>query len=141
MGYNIAVALHVIIAVLGSGQIGAIAVMLIVARRNQTPLATLESTLAPLLRLMRVSLGLLVLTGVWMDVAANGALHSLWWVRVSFVLVVVAFALVRRMTAGLARGRRDEGDAGAAQRGLEWRVWSLCAIIGLIAILMRAKPF
>ena len=129
--YNLAVILHVLVAILGTGQLGAVAVMLAAARRARTPPADVASVVAPLLRYVRVSLGLLVLTGMAMDWAASGALHHLWWVRLSFLLVVLEFFLLRRATGRLARGGG----------GLEPLAWSMCGVLGLIAVLMRVKPF
>jgi hypothetical protein len=129
--YNIAVVVHVLVAILGSGQIGAVAVMLAAARRAGTAPADGARAVAPLLPYVRVSLGLLVLTGVAMDRLASGALHHLWWVRLSFLLVVLELLLLRRVRGTLARGGG----------GLEPLAWSMCGVLGLIIVLMRVKPF
>jgi hypothetical protein len=140
IAYEIAIVLHVVVAVLGSGQIGAVAVVLASGRRAQAPAATTAAAVASLLAYVRVSLGLLVLTGIGMDIAARGALDKLWWVRLSFVLVIAEFFLLRRAQSTLARAHRGAGDA-SAMRGVEWIAWSMCGILGLIIILMRLKPF
>jgi hypothetical protein len=128
--YTLAVVIHVIVAVLGTGAISAVAVILATQRHGPLPVALVR----PLLRWVRINLGLLVLTGIWMDVATHGALHSLWWVRGSFLLVIGIFVLLRlaeRMSA------RSDGSV----RRLETIVWIACGAIGVVAALMRIKPF
>jgi hypothetical protein len=125
-GYNVAVVLHVLIAVLGVGQVGAVALAATSARRSRGEVRSL----APLVRCTRFSLAAMVATGVWMEIASAGAHRGLWWLRVSAILIVVTFFFQRRAMAALQDPRR-----------LERAAWSMCGAIALITVLMQMKPF
>jgi hypothetical protein len=137
--YTIALVLHVVVAVLGVGQVGALAVAVSSARRSGMPLLQAAGWIRSLLFATRASLAVMVASGIWMDVAAGGAYHHAWWIRLSGILVVVTFLLHRRALAAITRG--GDGDAGAAFRRIEGAAWSMCGTVALITILMEARPF
>ena len=139
--YTIAVVLYVVVAVLGVGQVGAIAIVASSTRRSGMALAQAATWLAPLLRYTRWSLAVMLGTGIWIDVAAGGVYHHAWWVRLSGILIALTFLFHRRAMATISKAARGEGDAAAAFRGVERAAWSMCGTVALITILMEAKPF
>src|SRR5262245_8584939 len=130
--YTAVIVLHVVVAILGVGQVGGLAVAVSAARRAGIALPQAASWLAPLLRYTRVSLGLMVLSGFGMDLLAKGGYHGLWWVRLSVILTVIAFAFQHRAARALKQ---------ANAVGLERSAWSMCAAVAAITVLMEAKPF
>jgi hypothetical protein len=139
--YTVAVVLHVVVAVLGVGQVGALAIAASSARRSGVALPQAATWITPLLRYTRASLAAMVGTGIWIDVAAGGVYHHAWWVRLSGILIALTFIFHRRAMATISKGVRGEGDAAAAFRGVERAAWSMCGTVALITILMEAKPF
>jgi hypothetical protein len=139
--YNLAVVLHVVVAVLGVGQIGALAVAVSASRRARLPLPQIASWLHPLLGWARFSMAAVVATGIWMVVMAKGAYHGMWWVRLSVLLVVITFIFQRRAVGALKKVLRGEIDAASALSRVERVAWSMCATVALITVLMEAKPF
>jgi uncharacterized membrane protein len=139
--YAIAVVLHVVVAVLGVGPVGALAIVASCARRAGTALPQAAIWITPLLRYTRFSLAAVLGTGIWIDVAAAGVYHHAWWVRLSAILVVVTFLFHRRATAAISRAVRGEGDSAAAFWRVERAAWAMCGTVALVTILMEAKPF
>jgi hypothetical protein len=139
--YTLAVVLHVVVAVLAVGQVGALAIASSSARRSGMALLQAATWMRPLLRSTRWGLAAMVGTGIWIDVAAGGVYHHAWWVRLSGILVVVTFVFHRRALAAISRVVRGEGDATAALQRVERAAWSMCGTVALITILMEAKPF
>lgn len=130
--YTLAIVLHVMVAILGVGQVGAVAIAATSVRRAGISLPPGGGPLAPLLRWTRVSLGLVVLTGIAMNVLVRGAYQGAWWLRLSFLLTVVVFLLVRGAGSALREG---------AWPRVERYAWAACGVVAAIAALMEAKPF
>jgi hypothetical protein len=140
--YTLAVVVHVVVAVLGVGQLGAIAVAASAARRSGAAEPQAATWLGLLLRYTRWSLAAMFATGIWIDLAASGVYRHAWWARVSAALMVVAFLLLRRALGLVSRvAAADGSEAPIPLLRLERTAWSMCAIVGLITILMEAKPF
>ena len=140
-GYTAVVALHVIVAVLGTGQIGAIAISTYAARRAGLSLTQIRSWLQPLLTTSRASLVLLLLSGIVLDAMLNGAYHHTWWFRISGLLLIgmgVAHGWAR---SSLVKGERGEIDGSFALRRVERTGWAMSCVVALIATLMEVKPF
>ena len=123
--YSVAIALHVLVAVLAVGLVGAIPVT---ARLAEGPSA--ESLLRRLLRAVQAGLGAMVITGVLLDVAASGAFHRTTWFKASILLLVVLGFSLGRARAALRRG---------ALATIERWGWVMCASVGLITLLMQTK--
>jgi hypothetical protein len=90
---------HVVVAVLGTGSIAAIA---IVARRAQ-PAGLLAGPLLALARWASISLAVMLLTGIWIDIELHGAYHQMRWFRgsvIGLVLTGATLGLLRRQIAG-----------------------------------------
>ncbi len=127
---------HVIVAVLGTGSIAAIA---IVARRAQ-PAGLAVSPIPALVRWASVSLAVMLLTGIWIDVEMHGAFHQALWFRASaigLVLTGATLGILRRQLAGGLQGRL------APDRALA-RVTALAvvasALVLAIVVLMERRP-
>ena len=137
--YTVALVAHVLVAVLGAGQVASIAVGASTARRAGVDLSQAVRWLRPLLRLMGISMGLMLVTGVWIARAAGGGYQQLWWFRLSMILLLATFFVHRRAVAALNRTQGTD-EAGAFRR-LERAAWLMCASVASITVLMEAKPF
>jgi hypothetical protein len=113
---------HVSLALLGSGQLAAVASL---ARRAEGPL------LLRLLRNGRLALGLVLLTGAALDVEAGGAWHEQWWFR-SSALLLLATGVLLAVAQRQAKAERFRALCGIS--------WLMCGLIGAIATLMELKP-
>lgn len=127
---------HVVVAVLGTGSIAAIAV---VARRLQ-PAGLAASPLPALARWASVSLAVMLLTGIWIDIEMHGAFHTALWFRASaigLVLTGATLGVLRRQLTAALRGRL------APERALA-RVTALAvvasALVLAIVVLMERRP-
>jgi hypothetical protein len=135
--YTVVVAIHVLVAVVGVGLIGAIPIAARVARRAADAGFARRALFDVLFRCTRVSLATMVLTGGFLDFSAGGAFHSRVWFRASVALLVVAvFALVRARAA-----LHEPSMTDAALRQVERWGWASCATVALMAVLMEVKPF
>lgn len=139
--YTLLISLHVVVAILGIGQVGALAVATSTARRSGVPFATLATWIRPLLFGVRVSLPVMFVTGAILDVSAGGAHHEWWWFRLSALLLVVTFVVNARARAALTKGLETEGGGAAALGRVQRASWSMCAAVAAITVLMQAKPF
>jgi hypothetical protein len=139
--YTALVSLHVVVAVLGIGQVGALAVATSAARRSGAALAPLAAWIRPLLRGVRVCLPIMFVTGAALDFDAGGAHHEWWWFRVSALLLVVTFLLNAAARRALERGLADGAAEAPSLARIERSGWSMCGAVTLITVLMQAKPF
>ena len=132
--------LHVVVAVLGLGSVLAVALVAAASRRAGRDLAQVSTSLAPLLRGSGLSLGVMLITGMLMDVVGRGAFHEWWWFRGSALLLVltgVLHGLARRL---VTRGLRA-GAGGDALPKIERLAYAMSVLIAVIAFLMEVKPF
>ncbi len=139
--YTLLISLHVVVAILGIGQVGALAVATSAARRNGVPFAALAAWIRPLLLGVRISLPVMFVTGAILDFSSGGAHHEWWWFRLSALLLVITFIINARARAALAKGVETEGSGPAALGRVERASWSMCAAVAMITVLMQAKPF
>ena len=131
-GYQAALVLHVIGAVLG---VGAVAAVAIVARAARAGAPGAGGALPGLLRWTGASLGWMLLTGVALDFSVGGAYHATGWFRGSVVLMLATGAL-----GGLARRALRAGDGPRAVVRVERLAYGMCALVAAIVALMEAKP-
>jgi hypothetical protein len=133
-------ALHVVVAVLGLGSIASIAIVAGTARRTDRVPDDVLVSLRSLLRVSGVSLGVMLVTGVVMNIVAGNAFSPMWWFRGSALLLVATGVL-----NGLARRTVRVVPAGSDRRGALRRVeriaYGMCGLIAVIAVLMEMKPF
>ncbi|MBX3024042.1 hypothetical protein KF840_03935 [bacterium] len=133
--YSTLVFLHVLAAILGLGPLTTLAV----ASSWPAPSMPAER-FAQLLRVVGVSLGAMLATGVLLVQQTNGALGRTGWVRASlalFILLAVLHHIVRRR----ARRRQGGSPPAALPPGLRPLLWAMCALVAAITYLMTAKPF
>lgn len=135
--YSPLLVLHVLVAVLGVGSIASIALVAATSRRTSQGAAQAVAWLGPLLRYSVVSLAAMLVTGVLMDLAVNGAFRNSWWFRGSALLLVATGAL-----HGLTRRTvRSGSDSSAVFRRVQRLAYGMCALVAVITVLMELKPF
>jgi hypothetical protein len=129
--YSLILVIHVLSAILGLGPVAAVAMLAAMARRNGA-LEPVSTPISTLLKFSGFSLALLLVTGILLDLVADGAFRGTWWYRLSLLLMIAIGAL-----HGISRG--------AARKGLLARVemlsYGMCALIAVMTILMEVKPF
>jgi hypothetical protein len=132
---------HVLVAVLGVGSIASLAVLAGTARRAGRPSTDPSAWLGPLLRYSAISLGAMLATGAFLDVAAGGAFHEAWWFRGSALMLVATGGLHAQARRAVRRGLAGEGITAATLTRVERIAYGMCALIAAIAVLMETKPF
>jgi len=120
--YTVLLSVHVVVAMLGAGQLAALAVL---SHR------VASAQLSPLLRNARIALAILLTTGIALDVRAGGVWHEHVWFRGSAVLLVCTALL----SAFAQRALRQQRVA-TVQRS----AWTMCTAIAVITALMEWKP-
>jgi hypothetical protein len=137
--YGVSIAIHVVVAVLAVGVVGAIPLTARIARQSAGRFEGSENALGVLLRIMQVGFVVMVLTGVLLDVSMAGAFHRTGWFKASMaVLVVIGFSHARARAA-LRAGLQPGGVRDVALSRVERWGWSMCAAVALITILMQTK--
>jgi len=125
---------HIVLAVLGAGSFGALAV----AARAASRVGSSDTTLlTPLALLARAGLGLTFLTGAALGFAAGGALHEHWWFRLSGIFTIAAGVLVGLVGRRLRRS--TNGDA-AALEPVARLAYGAAALVAGITVLMVLRP-
>lgn len=129
---------HVLAAVLGTGTVAAVVWAARAAEESDTPLAS--STFVALTKLAGAGLGLVLVTGIGIDLAARGIHHDGGWFRLSGALVVAAgilLARARSVARGVAEGRRER----ASLRTATLLSSVACAIVAVVVVLMELRPW
>lgn len=139
-GFTLLIAVHVVVAILGVGLLGAIPIAASWARRAAESAAERATILEPLFRWTRNALVVVFLTGGAIDHSAQGAFHTAGWFRASALLVVAVAVLQIRARAILRKGLASEDVLGTLRR-VERSSWASCGAVAVIAFLMAAKPF
>jgi hypothetical protein len=121
--------LHVLVAVLGTGQVAAIALLARTVRR--TPHEDTYTLLRRLVRLFNASLLIMLVTGVAMALIVGPFFERTIWFRTSTLLVLVVGAL-----AGMMGGAVKKRSAARAE-GL---AWGMVGLVTVMVLLMVAKP-
>ena len=131
MLHEIAIAVHVVVAVLAIGLVGAIPLTARWARQSPGPLAAPERILGALVRGVQLGALLMLLSGIALDFSVAGGFHSSGWFRASIVLLVIFGVFMGRARVALRRG---------GLRQVEQWGWAMCAAVAVITILMQLKP-
>lgn len=136
--YAFLLSVHVIAAILGLGQVTALALLAssLAARLSVGP--ETWRLLQLLVRGTTVGLIVMMVTGVLIEWSLSGPYHETWWFRASFLGLLVVAALHARTRAAL-RTREALGEQ-TTMRGLARRAWMMSAVIAAIAVLMELKP-
>jgi hypothetical protein len=140
-GYQAALAVHVLVAVLGLGNIVAVAV-LVPGNAAAVPSPTLTAQLGRLLSLAGAAVGLLIISGAVLMYFTRGLYVQMIWFRAATVMVLVLGA-----TLGIARrGLRlpKAGAPGAVTRNPLARTrratFVACGLAAAVVVLMVTKP-
>jgi hypothetical protein len=146
MLYAVAVAIHVLVAVLGVGLVGAIPIAARIARRGAAAVSaagqarSVEPILAVLLLATQLAFLVMVITGVLLDVAMAGAFHRTAWFQVSIAVLLVVGLSHARARAALRSARAPDGPRDAALGRVErWGI-VMCVGVATLALLMQVKP-
>jgi hypothetical protein len=130
--YQLALALHTIVAVLGIGQVLGLVLLAQDARPGSNHLPVTLAMMGKLARVMQISLGLMLITGIAVLIPTQFAYARAWWFRVAFLL----FLVLGFFTGQLQRAVRTSAVARLSSIG-----WIMCALVVIIVTLMAAKPF
>jgi hypothetical protein len=143
--YAVALAFHVLVAVLGVGLVGAIPITARIARRAAATATApgraggVEPILAVLLLATQLAFLLMVITGVLLDVSMAGAFHRAGWFQVSVAVLLVVGLSHARARAALRSARADGSRDVAFGRVERWGV-VMCVGVATLALLMQVKP-
>jgi hypothetical protein len=139
MLYVVAIAIHVVVAVLAIGVVGAVPLVARLARKDGT-MGSPERLLGALLRVMQLGFFAMLLTGILLDVSMDGAFHRTTWFKVSIaVLAIIGFSHARARVA-LRKGFAPGGGREVALANVERWGWTMCAAVAVITLLMQMKP-
>jgi hypothetical protein len=140
--YQVALAVHALIAVLGVGQVLALVFLANEARAGSDRLPATLAVMRRVARVIGISLGLMLLSGIGVMIPTRGAYGAAWWFRVAFLLFIVlgGFNGMLQRALRVASGPASPGSAAAVAR-LSTLAWSMVGIVAVIVILMAAKPF
>ncbi len=132
---------HVLVAVLGLGSVVSIAIVAALARKDRRDSAEVLPWLIPLLRYSAFSLGAMLVTGILLDIAANGAFHGSWWFRGSALLLVATGALHGQARRTIRLSLAEKANSDTVLRRLERLTFAMCILVAGISVLMEVKPF
>jgi hypothetical protein len=138
--YTVAVALHVVFAVLGVGMVGAVPLTARFARNGAGTLSGSARTLTALLRAIQRAFLAMLVTGVVLDVSVAGAFHRTTWFKASVAVLLVVGVSHARARAALRRGFAEGGSQELALGHVERWGWAMCAAVAVITVLMQIKP-
>jgi hypothetical protein len=139
--YLILMVAHASAAVLGLGLITAVAIAARAVGRSRHAADEARAWLTPLLRYSAISLAVMMLTGVLLDLAAEGAWHSSWWFRGSMLLLIATGALHGRTRAIVRNNLSNDGSGRDALFRVSKAAFGMCGLIVAITVLMEVKPF
>jgi len=136
-----ALSVHVLVAVLGVGLIGALPLAARSARHAGLAFGSLGVWVPSLLLAVRVSLFLAFSSGALLDFVAEGAYHEAIWFRLAGLLLVATAIFLARARAALTLGLSGGLPAPVALQRIErWGFTSVIAV-ACIVVLMEWKPF
>jgi uncharacterized membrane protein len=133
--------LHVVVAVMGLGNVILVPIVAAAARKNRQNTKEIFSWLSPFLRLSAVSLAVMLVTGILLDFAAQGGFRHSWWFRGSALLLLITGALHGQGRRAIRSGLADGGKGYGALRRIERIGYAMCVLVLAITILMVVKPF
>jgi hypothetical protein len=119
----------------------AVVIIAATARTSRQKTKEIFSWLSPLLRFSAVSLAAMLVTGILLDVGAQGIFRHSWWFRGSALLLLATGALHGQGRRAVRFGLADGRNGDAALRRVERIGYAMCALVLAITILMVVKPF
>ncbi len=142
--YQIALATHALVAVLGIGQVLTILVLAGDARVGSDQLPTTLALMRRHARIVGISVGLMFFSGIAAMIPTRGASAESWWFRVAFILFILLGAtngILQRSLRVASAPASDANARGAAVARLRPLAWTMCGLVTVIVTLMAAKPF
>jgi hypothetical protein len=138
--YQTARLVHVLVAILGVGQVVAIAVVASTARTEATAPPWAFQALRWLARWTGISLLLMMSTAVLIEYATGGGYHRTLWFRASIGLWIVVGFLQGRMRRALRTADGAESLTAGALLRIQRGSLAMCALVGVLVVLMELKP-
>jgi hypothetical protein len=138
--YQSARLLHVLIAILGVGQVVAMAVVASAARSEATAPPWACRALRRLAQWNTASLSLMLITAGVMEYATGGGYHQALWFRVAFLLLLLLGFLQGRTRSALRKADRARSLTSGTLLQVQRSSLTMCAVIGVIVVLMELKP-
>lgn len=141
--YQVAIALHALVAVLGIGQVFALVFLAgEAARASGDRLPATLGLMQTLARVVGISLGLMLISGIAVMIPTRGAYGAAWWLRIAILLFLGLGAVHGFLQRTLRAASKPASDASrAAVARLSTLAWTMVLIASVIVILMAAKPF
>jgi hypothetical protein len=133
MLYSLTVLLHVLTAVLGIGQIVAIAVLASATGKGE-PAPAVTAALKALTRSANWSALVMLLTGVAIDLTGGRVFDRTWWFRGSTLLLLALGALL-----GIVQGALRKAEPGYIGKVGGLARW-MCVVVAALVVLMVLKP-
>jgi len=137
----LALGLHVLVAVLGIGLIGALPLGAWATRRGGLAMSALSVWALPLLLTARISLLLAFVSGAALDFVSGGPFHHALWFRLATLLVVATAICLARARAALTRALSGGLAAPVALRRIEYWGFASVLAVACVVLLMEWKPF
>src|SRR5262245_58006407 len=139
--YQVALAVHALVAVLGIGQVGAIAFLAGDARAGSDRLPAVLALIRRLGRVTSIGIGLMLLSGLVVMLPTRGAAGAQWWFRISFLLFLVLGFFHGQLMRALRTASASASDTRVrALDRLRSIAWIMCGLVAVIVILMSSKP-
>jgi hypothetical protein len=135
--HNLTLSFHVLVAILGVGQVAAAG--LVASSRSLTP-AFAAPLLNTLFRTVSWSLLLLLVSGLLLDFSVAGGWHHAWWFRISFLLLLVLGFLTGQARRALRATLAPDAPSAGSQR-VKSLSWTMCGVVAVITVLMVLKPW
>ena len=132
--YPVLLAVHVVTAILGLGQVVGLAVL--ASASQDPPAAAIVQALRRLNRGTTWAALLMLLTGVGIEYALGGAYHEMRWFRISVLLLFALGALNGSTRRTL---RTVEGGVRPLRR-VARNAWIMAVLVAVAAVLMELKP-
>lgn len=120
--YGVLLSLHVIVAILGVGQLAALAV----TAASAEPASALK-----LIRNGRRALAAMFVTGAGLEFLSGGAFHERLWFRGSALLLLLA---------GILSWRSQKAARAGSSKRVRALALGMCGVVALITVLMEQKP-
>jgi hypothetical protein len=137
--FAIALTIHVLTAILGLGPVVAMA---FASARRPTDVTLAEELRALIGRLSTwtaAALGVMLVSGMLIELGSRGSFHQTWWFRISFVFLFAMGAVngqVRRRLRGI-----DPARTADALRAVSTLTWTMLALVALVTVLMINRPW
>lgn len=140
--YQVGLAAHTIVAVLGIGTVFALLLLSQDARAGNSQLPATLAMMGKLARVIGISLGLMLLTGIGVMAPTSFAYGRARWFQVAFLLFLVLGFFNGQMQRAVRQASGPASDASAkALARLSSIGWIMCGLVIVIVTLMAAKPF